>query len=340
MPPAGQRPYLRPAGAASDRRLPTAGGPGAICRAAAVAAACAGCSDEPSPRGDPPADPTIRAAPEPAPSPVAAPPPPSEATALDASLADRYPSLVYYPEVGAGLQNALRDGAAPREILSALSETMAPYRWPTASDWDRAGFIDMDAATPGFVTRTWGKSVSQPTDRHDLGCTGGFIEAVRLLLLPRLALADIERCDPDTFSIEGGPRRCDPEHDFGRLAIANIAARLQPGQLAGGRRFVELVPTEPAARAELAVPGAMHLCTVSHQSGARGGERFHHHMVIALGEPDALWIFDTTGVRGVAIEAMSDERFVRYFTRLLGSNREYRYVPRSARLTCLAVRPA
>ncbi len=263
--------------------------------------------------------------------------PPLAAAVLDPAIADRYPSLTHYPAIGAPLQDALLRRAPPVEILAALGEAMVPYRWPSASDWDRAGFIDLDATTPGFVTRTTAKSVSQPTGRHDLGCTGGFLEGVRLVVAPRLSVAELEECAPETFAVIGAPRRCDRDREFGWLALANIAALLPAARLADGQKLFRLDPRDASAHARLAKGGALHLCSVSHEAAARRRQRFHHHMFIALGEPDGLWVFDTTGVRGVAIETMSAERFVRYFTTLLASSREFRYVAKSSRLTCLAV---
>ena len=104
-----------------------------------------------------------------------------------------------------------------------------------------------------------------------------------------------------------------------------------------GTTLVELRADE-STYAMLAKSDAMHLCTVSHRAALRGRHRYFHHMLVALGERDGLWVFDTTGVRGVAIENMDVDRFTRYCTKLLGSNREYGYVADTARLTCVAVR--
>lgn len=275
---------------------------------------------------------TAPVAAEPAPEPD----PPPQPGEVDAAVFDRYPSLVFYPEVAPALVAALTRGASSREILEALAVTFAPWRWPSASDWDRAGFIDTAADTPGFVTRTFGRSVSQPTGRHDLGCAGGFLEGVRMILAPRIDVDEFEHCDESTLAIEGGPERCDQEREFGRIAIANIARTLPDDRLASEAKLVEL-RADADTHATLAKPGAMHLCTVSHRAAARHRDRYFHHMLVALGEPDGLWVFDTTGVKGVALERMEIDRFIRYCTTLLGSNREYRYVADTARLTCVAV---
>lgn len=261
---------------------------------------------------------------------------------LEAALADPYPSLRHYPDGGPRLRAALAAHAGPREVLVALAEHMAPHRWPDAIDWDRHGFIDLHGARPGFVTRVAGALVPQTGGRCDLGCAGGFLEGVRLTLLPGLAIDELDRCDPEAAAVAGGPGRCDPEHEYGWLALAAIAARLAPTQLPEGPKLLEIGPTDAAGIDRLAAAGAMHLCTVSHAATAQAGARFYHHMMIVLGTPGgaALDVFDTTGARGVSLVTMTRERFFRYCTTQLAANVEFRYVSRSARLTCLAVATA
>jgi hypothetical protein len=254
------------------------------------------------------------------------------------ALLDRFPSLAFYPAVGAPLRTALQDGAPEATTLAALAETLAPYRWPSSEDWDRAGFIDLDAPVPGFITRIAGGSISQPTGRHDLGCAGGFLEGSRAVVSPRLGVAELERCTADTFAVEGAPQRCDLDHDFGVLALANIAVALPRERLPAGPTIQTWRPT-PRTHATLARDGAVHLCTVSHASRARKGARFHHHMLIAIGDAEGLQVFDTTGLRGVAIQRMDARRFVRYVSSLLAVNREYQYDAESAELACLEVTP-
>lgn len=259
------------------------------------------------------------------------------AAVVDAALVDRYPSLAYYPDVGASMAAALAEGA-PREILWKVAEGMEPYGWPTAVDWDRHGFIDIDGARPGFVTRVAGGRISQPADRHDLGCAGGFLEGVRMTLVPDLPIDELDRCDADV-AVAGGPVGCEPQRDYGWLALRNIAARLRPAQLPEGRRLFEISPERGASLDPLAVPGAIQLCTVSHEAAAREQIRYYHHLMIVLAteDVDSLDVFDTTGLRGVALTRMNRGRFMNYVTNQLGANREYRYARRSARLTCLPV---
>jgi hypothetical protein len=260
---------------------------------------------------------------------------------VDPRLVDRYPSLAHYPAVGAALRGALARGDGPREVLPALAETMAPYRWPSMLDWDRHGFIAVDERPAGYVTRVDGGLVSQPDDRRDLGCAGGFLEGVRLTLLPRLAIADLDRCEPDVPAVAGAPAGCDPARDYGLRALANIARRLDAAQLPGGARLTGIDVDDAGALAGLTAPGAVHLCTVSHRSQAQAMARFHHHLMIVLGTPDgaALEVFDTTGGRGVAVMPMTPAQLARYCKTQLRANREYRYVAPGTGLTCLAVAP-
>jgi hypothetical protein len=262
------------------------------------------------------------------------------AVRVDAALVDRYPSLAYYPDLGEGLAPALAKGE-PREILLKVAEGLVVYRWPSMLDWDRHGFIDIDGARPGFVTRAGGGLISQPADRHDLGCAGGFLEGVRMVFVPDLPVGELDRCDTNSgaAAVVGGPVECEPQRDYGWLALRNIAARLRPAQLPEGRRLFEIAPERGASLDPLAVPGAIQLCTVSHESAARDNIRFYHHLMIVLAtaDADALEVFDTTGIRGVALTRMTRGRLLHYVTMQLAANREYRYTPRSARLTCLPV---
>lgn len=260
------------------------------------------------------------------------------AAPLDSALADLYPSLEHYPTVEGPLLTMLERGGA-REILVALAASMAPYRWPSMTDWDRHGFIALSGPVSGYVTRVPGGVVSQPSDRHDLGCAGGFLEGVRLTLSPRLGIEDLDRCEAAQRPVEGAPAGCDPDHEYGWIALKNIAARLDARQLPAGARLIEVDVHHEAGLAALAAPGAMHLCTVSHVSATREHSRFFHHMMIVLGtaEGEVLDVFDTTGARGVSVVTMPRERFIRYCTVLLRNNREFRYVGRSTRLTCLPV---
>lgn len=256
---------------------------------------------------------------------------------IDPVVVDRYPSLAFYPDLGAGVTAARAGGA--RAVLAALVEGLEAYRWPSALDWDRNGFIDLQGARPGFVTRVSGLLKAQPGDRHDLGCAGGFLEGVRMILVPDMAIDELDRCDM-AVSVAGGPAGCEPQREYGWLALRNVASRLRAEQLPAGARMFEVSPVEAAGMNRLVVSGAMHLCTVSHESATRGEERLYHHLMIVLATEDeeSVEVFDTTGLRGVALTRMTRDRFVHYCANQLAASREYRYRSRSVRLTCLPVR--
>ena len=296
----------------------------------------AACGDASVSRESPATPPTVAV--EPA---ALAVPSPRESVRFDPVIADRYPSLAYYPGPSAAVHAALARQDSATRVLTALADSLAPYRWPSALDWDRQGFIDPHGPRPGFVTRIAGVLIEQTSDRHDLGCAGGFLEGVRLTLLPQLAVDDLDRCAWDV-PVDGAPTRCDPEHAYGWLALANVAARLRDDQLPEGRRLIEIDPRDRVGLDRLAAPDAMHLCTVSHASATRTDDRYHHHLMIVLGTPEhgGYEVFDTTGARGVALTPMSGDHFFRYCTTLLAAHRVFRYVSRSTRLTCLPVRAA
>jgi hypothetical protein len=237
-----------------------------------------------------------------------------------------------------GMSEVLAEGR-PREILAKVAESLVAYRWPTMLDWDRNGFIDVQGPRPGFVTRGVG-SIDLAADGppRSRGAPGASSRGVRMTLVPDLAIDELDRCDV-AAAVTGGPSGCEPQREYGWLALRNIAARLRPSQLPAGARLFELAPERAASLEPLAVPGAMHLCTLSHESTTQGGARLYHHMMIVLATDDAeaLEVFDTTGIRGVALTRMTRGRFLHYCGKLLAASREYRYSSASARLTCLPV---
>ncbi|WAS98259.1 hypothetical protein [Nannocystis punicea] len=291
------------------------------------------CGIESSPETAPVDDPT--------PAPASVPPRPTvrlePVDARDADLLARWPSLTHYPRVPPALAAGLR-AHDPAAIFRGLELAFEPDRWAEIDAWERLGHIRL-ADPAGFCRTDAGQPVRLSPGTYDLGCLGGFLEGVRLLWLPRLELADLVPCDPP-----GGFESCQDGAHAGRAALLQIAARLPEADLPRGLDLLDLRLGELDPEAALAalVPGALHLCSVSHRAGARGGERMYHHMMIVDPTRDRLGrvhVFDTTGAAGVAWRAMRPTRLHRYARRLLARHDAFRYDPESARLTCLAVRP-
>ena len=254
------------------------------------------------------------------------------------STASRYPSLAYYPTLHATMLPALERKDAPA-ILSALAYTFQPVRPPYAL-WERTGHVRLRGPTTGFVREDDGVILHQPQGRYDLSCAGGFLEAVRLLLLPEIELDELGHCDADLLAtVEGAPAECGHEGDFGWLALVNIAARLDAERLPKGRTvWSKPVLRRDDVQADVA-SGDVRLCTVSHVSTVRKGDRFHHHMMLML-EPDEdgeIPLFDITGSRGVYLRPRPRNLVAKYVKHLLADNDAFGYQPRSALLTCLDV---
>lgn len=264
-------------------------------------------------------------------------PTPGVAAAL--TLASRYPSVGYYPDPHPSLLKAL-EARDPLGILDGLARTFAPVR-PHSDDWDRSGHLRLTGETTGFVRETGGSVAPQPPGRYDLSCAGGFLEAVRLLLLPRIELDDFARCDDVLLaSVDGSPKACGHDGDFGLLALVNIAAQLEPDQLPAGRT-IEAHPVRNRADVKADVPpGHARLCTVSHESTTHERSRYHHHMMLML-EPDEngeIPLFDTTGYNGVHVRSRPHNLIAKYAKHALADNKRFGYDRSSAVLSCLTVK--
>ena len=254
-------------------------------------------------------------------------------------LAERYPSLAYYPDPHASLLEALEARDTPG-ILYGLERTFAPVR-PESEDWDRSGHLRLRGETTGFVREVGQGVTPQPAGRYDLSCAGGFVEAVRLLLLPRIELDDLGRCDDAQLAlVEGAPAACGDEGDFGLLALVNIAAQLEPEQLPEGRTIhANPVRNRDDVKANV-LPGHARLCTVSHESTTQGRNRYHHHMMLML-EPDEngeVPLFDTTGYNGVHIRSRPHNLIAKYAKHALADNERFAYDRNSTVLSCLTVK--
>lgn len=270
---------------------------------------------------------------------AAEPKPPVSVPRPASSVIGRYPSVGHYPNPHPSLLDALDRGDAP-DILYGLARTFAPVR-PHTDDWDRSGHLRLTGETTGFVRETAGSVVPQPEGRYDLSCAGGFLEAVRLLLLPNFELDDLARCDDALLdSVDGAPKTCGHDGDFGLLALVNIAAELEPERLPGGRSIkADAIRSREDVRADV-LPGEVRLCTVSHESMTHGRRRYHHHMMLML-DPDEngeIPLFDTTGYNGVHIRARPHNLIAKYAKHALADNERFRYDLASTVLSCLTVK--
>jgi hypothetical protein len=266
---------------------------------------------------------------------ASADPPPAPVTSPPVAA---YPSLAHYPSVAPTLTQALarRDGVA---ILAGLDDTLRPYRWPDAMSWDNTGYVNVAGPGPlGWARRVGEAVLAQDDGTHDLGCAGGFLEGMRLLWLPTLAIEELGDCTtPVDRGVTGAALDCDQPSAWGLVAIANLAARLPMEALPHGRVITKHVVTNAATAAELRTPGVLHLCTLSHTSRRAPG-RWHHHMMAIGADPQEtiLRVFDTTGIGGVSWRQMTAERLHRYTSDALASNAEYRYERGTAELHCVA----
>lgn len=274
------------------------------------------------------------------------PPPPQSAPAAvettaaqdgSASLSVPYPSLQHYPPLDAALEAAL-SGTDPVARLRGLARTFGPHR-PPYEQWDRTGHIRIAGEFAGFASKRDGKLVPQPPPAYNLSCAGGFLEGVRVLLLPTVELDALDACAPEEFTaVQGAPVVCDNAGEFGVRALVNIALRLPAEQLADGKSLNRTAVRTSSDLPDIA-PGRAMFCTVSHVSPSAGGERFHHHMMVLLppDEEARFGIFDTTGARGVSLRRRRAPALAKYIKHLLADNDTYRYEPNSAELTCLSV---
>ena len=275
-----------------------------------------GCTKDAPPDGPPTPEAAAEVAPQPS-------------TAAPKGLLDRYPSVRHYPELHEDLEPGLQTRDTEM-ILRGLARTFRPHK-PEYEHWDRTGHIRLTGDVTGFVSETSDGLIPQPPPTYNLSCAGGFLEGVRLLLLPNVELDELGTCEGECSA-----------GDFGLRVLRNIAARLSPKQLPNGPELhttrVEGPDTVPAT-----VPAdQVKLCTVSHVSPAAGGERMHHHMMMLVppSEGDVrLRIFDTTGSRGVSLRPRTRQKLRNYVRLLLADNDAYHYDPKSTDLTCFDARP-
>jgi len=248
-------------------------------------------------------------------------------------LAAAFPSLAHYPAATASLREALarRDSSG---VLRGIADTFAARRWAHTPAWDRLAYIRL-AEPGGFVVDRAGATTQLAPGRPDLGCSGALLEAVRLLWLPRVELAELAECDP-----EGGID-CEGDADFGHSLLRHLGRKLGPQWLADGGepRRVRLQPR--AIDRSLKQQDQLQLCAVSHRARKMQGRRYFHHMVVldpARDRRGRAHLFDTTGKRGVAYRPVRSAQLTQYLRSTLArGNKSFAYAPGSARLHCLAV---
>jgi hypothetical protein len=255
-------------------------------------------------------------------------------------------SWAFYPALDRALIDAFDRRARADLVLAALADTLAPFRWPTADDWDNTGFVSTEPdGAQGFLTRAGAGAgagwVPQVPGEFQLGCAGGYLEGVRAILVPDLQMSALRHCDADTLAALGehAPAACAPE-GFGLHAIAATAAAAEArGATSMPPERIHLVPDGPESLAPLSRMGPVHVCTVSHRSRVDTGVRYHHHMMIVMrtGRPRALQVFDTTGHRGVNLREMTPRLLHGYLRSALASNRKHQYDPASTELDCFAI---
>lgn len=270
---------------------------------------------------------------------IAAPQLPDPEPIPASTVVERYPSVGHYPSPHPSLLDALERRDAS-DILYGLARTFAPVR-PHSDDWDRSGHLRLTGDPSGFVRETAGSVAPQPPGRYDLSCAGGFLEAVRLLLLPSLELDELARCDDSLLaSVDGSPETCGHDGDFGLLALVNVAAQLEPDQLPAGRT-INAAPIHSRDDVQANVlPGHARLCTVSHESTTHERSRYHHHMMVML-DPDEngeIPLFDTTGYNGVHVRSRPHNLIAKYAKHALADNERFRYDRNSTVLSCLTVK--
>lgn len=251
-------------------------------------------------------------------------------------------SWAFYPAIAPALVDAFDRRARADRVLAALADTLAPYRWPTADDWDNTGFVSTEPeGAQGFLTRGGDGWVPQVPGEYQLGCAGGYLEGVRAILVPDLQMSALRHCDADTLAALGehAPATCAPE-GFGLHAIAATAAAAEArGVTSMPPERIHIVPDGPESLAPLSRMGPVHVCTVSHRSRVDAGVRYHHHMMIVMrtGGRRVLQVFDTTGHRGVGLREMAPRMLLGYVNSALASNRKHQYDPASTEIDCFAI---
>lgn len=246
---------------------------------------------------------------------------------LDAAEATQvWPSLAAYPQLAPTLLAALAAGDDPLAIVGGLRDSFAGTRWASLDEWDRFGAIDLAA---GFVTVRDGVL---PQQGSSLGCLGGFIEAVRLLLEPRVEIAAL--LQPAAECRAQDDRACDADVDTGLLVLANLQRWYLPDW-----RVDNASPQDVDDLRSLFDRSPMpYFVAASHRS-RRDGVRRYHHMLVVLVDDHALGegpiVFDVTGLRGVSLRRVPWLRLHAYLGGSLAASKQFRYAPGSMEVAVL-----
>jgi hypothetical protein len=264
---------------------------------------------------------------------MSAPASPRSAAAEAPSLATTFPSLAHYPALTASLRDALARGDSSG-VLRGLADTFAATRWTDSATWERLAYIRI-GGPGGFVVNRDGSPTRLAAGRFDLGCSGALLEALRLLWLPRVELAELAECDPQ------GGIDCEGDAHFGHSLLRHVSRKLAPPSLAAGTelRRVRLQPR--SIDRSLRAHDQLQLCTVSHRARKMKGRRYFHHMVVldpARDKRARVHLFDTTGRRGVSYRPMRTSALTRYLkTTTARGSKTFAYIQGTAMLHCLAV---
>lgn len=237
----------------------------------------------------------------------------------------RWPSTRHYPDLASTLLPALQ-GQDDVAIVAAIAESFAGSKWSSLRDWDRFGAIELER---GFVSADDGEQQSG----FSLGCLGGMLEVVRLLVAPHAlldgVLAPLEQCP---YAATGGS--CSDEAHTGLHVLAHLRDdhlptwQLELVENSGTRSLREYFE----ASMEPYFVGASH---VSRRDRAR---RFHHMLVVIVDDDAAIRgpvVFDVTGLRGASARRMSWRRLSRYLGGALADSRGFRYDDHSTTLAVL-----
>jgi hypothetical protein len=254
-----------------------------------------------------------------------------DAVPVDADLfAPTWPSLRAYPRVTQTLLTALA-GEDPVARLAGLRDAFAGPEWPKPRTWNRFGAIQLDGPV-GFVSLEGGDM--PPLDGVSLGCLGGFVEATRVLDVPRLRLSTVLHAARGCPDARPSDDTCSDVDHTGLHVLLNLRDEHLPTW------SVRLVDADDATGLQSAFEASPdpYYVSASHV-GRNDGKRRYHHMALVIVDASAdvsgPLIFDTTGRRGVSLRRVTWESLAHYLGVALAGGTRYRYSPRMLRVAVL-----